>query len=306
MADIDALAGARRYAAQTTNVPGMCLNEVWKAYGSHNSIGPHAGQYPTAYTGWLYATQRHTDAFPPVGAPVFFGPSPTRTDRNKNAGDVCICIGYDGAGNAIIRCSDGGGAGRMASMTIGARGRQIARPYLGYTTDFLGYQLVNFGPKGAGTVPTSNTISPTYIAAQLGDAYVKEWQRQLGVTQDGAFGPGSTKALQAHLGITADGVFGHGTIKATQAWAGVATDGLWGAATTLGIKHKIDAGRVVTPPVTPPPTWVPPTKTQYDVLVTQAQQLSTANTALQSQLSTANVAAATAQAKVDAVKKVVN
>ena len=250
MTDLDASAGAAHYAAQTTNVPGMCLNEVWKAYGSHNSIGPHAGQYPTALSGWNYATQKHTDANPPYGAPVYFGISPTRTDKNKAAGDVCISLG-----GGLLRCSDGGGSGRMATMTIAARAKQIARPYLGWTSDFLGYQLVNFGAGGGSTGTTG--VDAQYIKDQLGAAYVTKLQTQLGITADGIVGPQTIKTWQAKVGTTADGVWGHNSNVALQTFLHITADGLWGPATTLAIKSALDAGLFgTTPPVVTPPAAV--------------------------------------------------
>jgi hypothetical protein len=123
--------------AKRTNIPGSCLNTVWQAYGAHSSIGAHAGQYPDAIDGWLYATKRHpNDLNPPSGFPVWYGPSPTRTDDNAGAGDVVISIG-----NGQIIGTDVGGAGRIGVMSLISRGQIIQRPYLGWTEDFLGYDI---------------------------------------------------------------------------------------------------------------------------------------------------------------------
>ncbi len=69
MATVDGGTAIAWMRAKGSNVPGMCLNTVWQAYGSHSSIGPHAGQYPTALDGWNYATKRHTDTNPHRIAP---------------------------------------------------------------------------------------------------------------------------------------------------------------------------------------------------------------------------------------------
>lgn len=302
MANVDASAGADRYAALRTNRPGYCLWETQvHGYEAPASIGPHAGQYPTAYSAWVNDSNKHTDANPPKGAPVYFGISPTRTDANKNAGDICISLG-----NGLIRCSDGGGSGVMATMTIPARSKQIARPYLGWIDPiYLGHTLVNLGPITTGGAPVaSNTLSAATITTLLGDAYVKAWQTQLGVTADGAFGPASTKALQAKIGTAADGVFGQGTIKALQANLGIAQDGLWGGATTVAVKHSIDSSHWAPVVVTPPPaTWTPPTQAEYEALQKQEADAVAAIGPLQSQLSTANVALAAANAKILAAEK---
>lgn len=124
--------------AHSTNKPGYCLNTIWQAYGSHDSIGPHAGQYPNAIDGWNYATRKNPgDANPPAGVPVFFGVSPTRTDSDAKVGDIVLSLG----GGQVIG-TDVGGSGRIGVTTIAARARAIARPYLGWTEDFLGYDVV--------------------------------------------------------------------------------------------------------------------------------------------------------------------
>ena len=137
MATLSGAAAIAWMRAHRTNVPGMCLNTCWQAYGSHNSIGPHAGQYPDAMSGWNYAQRRHVgDATPPPGVPVWFGVSPTRTDANARAGDVVISLG----GGRVIG-TDVGGAGRIGETTIAARAAAISRPFLGWTEDFLGYDI---------------------------------------------------------------------------------------------------------------------------------------------------------------------
>lgn len=134
--------------AKGTNVPGSCLNTVWQAYGSHPSVGAHAGGYPDAIEGWTYATKRHPgDANPPAGFPVWFGVSPTRTDANASAGDVVISLG----GGQVIATDANGIGGRIGVTTIAARAAIIQRPYLGWTEDFLGYDVVTTSAASSGS-----------------------------------------------------------------------------------------------------------------------------------------------------------
>jgi GH25 family lysozyme M1 (1,4-beta-N-acetylmuramidase) len=248
MANIDAQAGLARARTHTTNTPGTCLGFVYAAYGSVQSIGPHAGQYPVALNGWLYSTQQHAgDWNPPVGVPVYFGVSPTRTDKNKAAGDVGISIG---GGNGFF--TDAAGNGRTGVMSLAARAKQTARPYLGWTSDFLGHQLVNIGGAASG----AGVSSPFEL---LGVAYIKALQTQLGVEPDGVVGPVTIKALQTKLGVEPDGVVGPVTIKAIQAYSGANPDGIWGNQTTISVKATLDNGSfTVAPPVVTPPVVVPP------------------------------------------------
>ena len=141
MSTLDGEAAIAWMRAKGSNIPGACLNTIWQAYGSHPSTGPHAGQYPNAIDGWNYATRRHAgDPTPPAGYPVYFDALPRPRyagDDNYPCGDIVLSLG---GGNVI--CTDGAGAGRIAVMTIAQRARQIGRTYLGWTEDFLGYDVV--------------------------------------------------------------------------------------------------------------------------------------------------------------------
>lgn len=142
--------------ARITNQPGGCLATVWQFYGSHPSTGPHAGQYPDAIDGWAYATRRHPGDFhPPAGYPVYFDALPRPRyagDDNYPSGDVVISIG-----GGLVRCTDGAGAGRMGTMTIAQRAAQIGRVYLGWTEDFLGYDVVTTAGASLNATPISTT-----------------------------------------------------------------------------------------------------------------------------------------------------
>ncbi len=122
------------------NQAGACLNTVWQAYGSHQSVGPHAGQYPNAIDGWNYAEQQHPgDTNPPRGVPVYLaavdGPR-WAGDTAYAAGDVCLSLG----GGQLL-ATDWPSSGQIGVCTIEQRTNQTARPYLGWCGDFLGYQV---------------------------------------------------------------------------------------------------------------------------------------------------------------------
>jgi hypothetical protein len=137
--NVDALAvvaRARAYLGRQIFPQGMCLNFVWRMVGSINSIPSKQGTLSTALSAWNSSDfKHHADRNPPVGALCYFGSSPTRTDRNKHAGDVTI---WDGS--ALI-CTDASGA-TVGRMSIAARERQTQRPYLGWTEDLGGHRLV--------------------------------------------------------------------------------------------------------------------------------------------------------------------
>jgi GH25 family lysozyme M1 (1,4-beta-N-acetylmuramidase) len=236
MANIDAQAGLARARSHSTNTPGECLGFVYAAYGSVQSIGPGAGRYQYAIAGWNYATQKHpNDWNPPVGVPVYFGVSPTRKDKNKAAGDVGISMGGGIGWFTDVT------TGRTGAMTLAARARQTARPYLGWTSDFLGHQLVNIGAtlasSGGAVAITGSPLE------QLGSDYVTKLQKALGITADGQVGPVTTKTTQSKVGTPADGQWGPNSTKALQAFVGTTADGQWGPLTTAATKAAIDAGK---------------------------------------------------------------
>lgn len=145
--------------SHTTNTPGTCENFWWRAFGAHPSIGPHAGDFGTAYKGWLNDGAQHPgDYNVPAGALVYFGPSPTRTDKDKNAGDVCLSLG----GNVVI-ATDFPRGGVVGVTTIQARAKQTQRPYMGWNGVCCGYEIEGLD-YGAATRPAGADI-PVAIPA---------------------------------------------------------------------------------------------------------------------------------------------
>jgi len=232
MGQIDALAGMRRMQARSTNAVGMCLKTVYEAYGSRPSIGPGQGRFGVALAGWNYSTKKHPgDKNPPAGVPVYFGVSPTRTDKNKSAGDVAISLG----GGRLI-ATDYPGAGRIGVTTIEARIRQTARPYLGWTGDFLGHDLVNIGAT-SGAAPASGGVGISAADQALLNKF------GYGLATDGKNGPKSKAAVadfQRKNGLVADGIFGPKTrAKANSLLAAPAAPAAGSDPLTLAAQKKL-------------------------------------------------------------------
>jgi hypothetical protein len=211
---IDALAGAARMQGWSSYASGMCLEAVWNAYGSHPSTGPHAGQFPYALKGWQYSTKQHPgDRNVPAGAPVYF------TAGGNGFGHIAISLG----GNRVVS-TDIPSAGRVGITTLEDIEHRWGRTYLGWTGDFLGYDLVNLG---GGTAPASGGGSDLVRAEQMFlDVYRGEK-----LTTDGVPGPATKAAIQRYqtflrgYGYTGaiDGIWGDGTQAAHGKYYAVVT-----------------------------------------------------------------------------------
>ncbi|ROP78336.1 hypothetical protein EDF18_0982 [Frigoribacterium sp. PhB107] len=151
--DSAAFLARARAAIGTSIIPqGMCLNFVWRMAGGLSSIGNAVGRLDTAYNSWLAADDKHPgDRHPPAGVALHYGPSPTRTDRNRNAGDVTVSIG-----GGLQIATDVTGA-RVGIMTIAAREKQTQRPYLGWTGDLGGHAFS----------VVSATLTPAAVAVAI-------------------------------------------------------------------------------------------------------------------------------------------
>jgi hypothetical protein len=158
MAVLDSAAAVQRARAAMgkPDGAGMCLANNYAWWGSVQSIGPGAGHYARAIDGWNYATKRHADMLTaPAGVPVYFGVSPTRTDKNAGAGDIGLSLGN---GYGIFTDSPNGTPG---IMSFRARSLQIARPMLGWTEDFLGHDTtagVQYAKSGVENPPVTITL----------------------------------------------------------------------------------------------------------------------------------------------------
>jgi hypothetical protein len=96
---------------------------------------------------WNYGTANHPgNTVVPKDFPAYFGPSPTRTDANRNAGDIVLS-----RGDGTFVCTDGAGGGVIGIMTLAQRAAQISRPYLGWGSEQCGYNLTTNQTAIAGT-----------------------------------------------------------------------------------------------------------------------------------------------------------
>ena len=215
MADLDARAALAKAEVKTSNQRGTCLGEVWNDFGNPVSAGPGVGHYSVAIAGWNYSQAQHPgDYAAPAGVPVYFGASTTRTDQWAGAGDVGISRG-DGTG----WFTDAKGWGVPGVMTFDQRAAQCRRPFLGWTGDFLGNNLVNYVlPNAAGTPVVAPAVEVRPVTKR-GDhnGYVGYLQNRLkalgfdcGAT-DLTFGPRTITAVQSFQSsrnLAADGVVG--------------------------------------------------------------------------------------------------
>lgn len=160
MTVLDSAAAVRRATAAigTEDGAGACLANVYRWFGSVQSIGPGAGRFAAAINGWEYATQRNTNmASAPAGVPVYFGVDTPRTDRNADKGDVGLSIG---GGRGIFTDSP---SGRPGVMTFGARAAQVRRNMLGWSGDFLGHDTT------AGQAATAQTAPAVAVPTSGGE-----------------------------------------------------------------------------------------------------------------------------------------
>lgn len=163
MAIIDGLAlvaRTRAFVGRSIIPQGMCLNFVWQRAGALSSIGSSVGRMSTAWESWLGTPEGHKrrgDWNAPIGSVVYYGPSPTRTDKNKNAGDIGVSIG---GGYGIFTDAAGQGS-RVGIMTLRARAAQIGRPYEGWADSLGGHSIRLATNVTAGELATAISNAPT-------------------------------------------------------------------------------------------------------------------------------------------------
>lgn len=136
---LDSAAAIRRALAQVgqPDGAGACLANVFKWFGSVQSVGPGAGHYDWAIKAWTYSAKRNGDLLSaPAGTAVIFdavGAPRWDDDRNYPCGDIGLSLG---GGRGVF--TDGPN-GNTAIMTFAARSAQIGRPMKGFIYDFLGH-----------------------------------------------------------------------------------------------------------------------------------------------------------------------
>lgn len=149
--------------APGTNSPGSCLRWQYFAVGAEPNLTP-AG---IAMDAWTNAPAEHRHPIPtdrpvPKDMIIVLGPSPTRTDHDRNAGDVVVSNGTGIGLDTSVGATDWPYAGVIGNTTLRQRISQTQRPVLGYLTWWLGYDLT-----GAGTEPASvSTPTPIKISEE--------------------------------------------------------------------------------------------------------------------------------------------
>jgi hypothetical protein len=99
----------------TTNEPGYCLK--WSRLRA--DIG---SLYPDAATAWRYAVHRHKgDRQPPRGAMTYW------LGGSHGYGHIAVAVG-----DGLVRSTDAGGAGRVATVDVGWFETHWGLPYAGW------------------------------------------------------------------------------------------------------------------------------------------------------------------------------
>ena len=113
---------AKAYKQQTTNRVGMCLWEVQEAFQTNH-------WYPSAIEQWRNAKKKHTGRKNiPVGAPVYY--------EGGRHGHIVIYVG-----DGMVRSSDAGGAGRMATVPIDWFKQAWGYTFVGWSEDIGGRDI---------------------------------------------------------------------------------------------------------------------------------------------------------------------
>ncbi|QWF23369.1 CHAP domain-containing protein [Nocardioides sp. LMS-CY] len=108
----------------TTNEPGQCLGWAREQAGIPS-------KYAAATTAWRHASGRHTgNATPPRGAAVYW------TGGSSGHGHVAISLG-----NGLVRSSDAGGSGTVATVPIRYFDREWDLEYAGWAGSINGYAI---------------------------------------------------------------------------------------------------------------------------------------------------------------------
>lgn len=113
---------AKAFKRKTTNRVGMCLWECQEIYPTNH-------QYPSAINQWQNAKKKHPDSKKaPVGAPMYY--------RGGRYGHIVLYVG-----DGMVRSTDAGGSGRMATVPIEWFKNAWGYEYLGWSEDLGGQDL---------------------------------------------------------------------------------------------------------------------------------------------------------------------
>ena len=114
---------ARAFKKKTHNQVGKCLWECQEIYPTNH-------WYPSAWSQWQNAKKPHNGKKAPVGAPMYY--------RGGKYGHVVLYVG-----NGMVRSTDAGGAGKMATVPIEWFQRAWGYEYVGWSED-LGGKMIDF------------------------------------------------------------------------------------------------------------------------------------------------------------------
>ena len=124
VAESDAAETVAAAKASTTNVPGHCL-------GWARETADIPSRYTDAATAWAHAKGRHSgDTNPPKGAAVYW------IGGSGGYGHVAISLGH-----GLVRSSDAGGAGRVATVPLRRLTREWHLTYVGWADSINGYTI---------------------------------------------------------------------------------------------------------------------------------------------------------------------
>lgn len=124
IADRDAAATVSSAEASTYNTPGQCL-------GWSREQADIPSRYDSAATSWEHATGRHPgDLDPPKGAAVYW------LGGSYGYGHVAISLG-----NGMVRSSDAGGSGVVATVPLTWITREWSLTYAGWSNSINGYTI---------------------------------------------------------------------------------------------------------------------------------------------------------------------
>jgi len=110
--------------ASTYNVPGQCL-------GWSREQADIPSRYTDAATAWEHAHGRHPgDATPPKGAAVYW------LGGSGGHGHIAISLGH-----GLVRSSDAGGSGVVATISLRKLTREWHLTYVGWADSINGYRI---------------------------------------------------------------------------------------------------------------------------------------------------------------------
>lgn len=115
---------AKAFKRKVTNRVNMCLWECQEIYPTHH-------WYPSAISQWHNAKHKHTSKRNiPIGAPIYY--------RGGKHGHVVLYVG-----DGMVRSTDAGGRGRMATVPIEWFQKAWGYVYEGWSED-LGGKMIEF------------------------------------------------------------------------------------------------------------------------------------------------------------------